>query len=263
MLIIVVTGEASSCCYTVLFVPFPHIAKDGTTSGPGPEPPPMDISTRAVVHQCDKTARCSGPGTRSHASGLEAGQGTFARASAKASFLCLISCRERSHPTDQDDGADETREKERKGKRKKKKGAPDNHMRYSSPKHPDKRFSWQIGFIAYVIPPRFTGLPRILGGGLRVDDKASNCCHFILFYLPGNRYDFPIRKKNVTVARFRDKTTLRRLGLLLPPRSPQINKRGDVLYSSGTPTRYSEFVFIPLLLVPIPPSANWGCLLPT
>lgn len=67
--------------------PSPQIAKvNGTTSGP--EPPPMAISTRPVVHKCDKTAPLQvGPGTRSHASDLEVLQGgPHTRERAKVSF---------------------------------------------------------------------------------------------------------------------------------------------------------------------------------
>jgi len=52
--------QYSTVQYCTSSRPHPHkLRKDGTTSGPGPEPPPMDISTRPVVPRCDKTARCS------------------------------------------------------------------------------------------------------------------------------------------------------------------------------------------------------------
>jgi len=133
MLIIVVTGEAAPMpLYSTVYTLCPHshkIAKDGTTSGPGPEPPPMDNSTRRVVqpgaikpHIAVVLARAA---THQASRRVRAPSRALAR---ECIFLCLISCREQSHPTDQDDIADETREKERKGKRKKKMGAPDNHM---------------------------------------------------------------------------------------------------------------------------------------
>ena len=107
---------------TVLYSlsPSPQIAKDGTPSGPGPEPPPMGIGTRPVVHKCGKTARCS---RAWHAQPRIRPRGASGRPRARereSVVLCLISCRERSHPTYQDDGPEETREKERKGKQKKK-----------------------------------------------------------------------------------------------------------------------------------------------
>jgi len=105
--------------------PSPQIAKDGTMSGPGPEPPPMGISTRPVVHKCGKTARCS----RSwHAQPRIRPRGASGRPRARKcrSLSDLL-----SGTVSPDISGRRSRRNKRKGKKRKaekKVAAPDNHM---------------------------------------------------------------------------------------------------------------------------------------
>ena len=123
--------------------PHPHkLQKDGTTSGPGPEPPPMDISTRPVVHRCDKTARC---GRSWHAQPRIRPRGASGRASRASARKCrsLSDLFVGTRTVSPDISGRRSRRNKRKAKKRKaekKKVAPDkSHATVCSPNDPDKK----------------------------------------------------------------------------------------------------------------------------